>query len=74
MHNRKYTLLHSSVRNFFGIDLGKVGLTHNSLKTFVEDIFITGNFNVNNYASSVVNYSSEIDHVSESSSIGDLPP
>ena len=57
--------------NLFGIDLSKVVLTHNLLKTFVKGIFIKDNLNVNNYAASVVSYSSNIDHVTESSSNGD---
>ena len=39
---------------------------------FVEGIYITGTLNTNNLAVSVVNYSSNIYHVSESSSNGDL--
>ena len=49
--------------NLFVIDLCKVVLTQNSLKTFVEGIFITCTLNVNNEAASVVKYSSSIDHV-----------
>ena len=48
----------------------RVILTQNSLKTFLEGIFIMGTLNVNNYA--VVNYSSSVDHMTESSSNGDL--
>ena len=47
-------------------------MTHNSLKTFVKGIFKTGNLNVNNYVARVVNYSSNIDHETESSSNGDF--
>ena len=52
----------------FLVDLSRVILTHNSLKTS----FITGTLNVNNSAASVVNYSSYIDHMTESSSNGDF--
>ena len=37
---------------------------------FVEDIFMMGTLNINYLAASVVNYSSNIDHVTESSSHG----
>ena len=57
---------------FFRIDLSRVILIPNSLKTFVESIFITSILNVNNWAASVVNYSCNIDHVTESSTNGDL--
>ena len=40
--------LHTHGYDFFKIDLSKVSLTHNSLKTFVEGIFVTGTLNVNN--------------------------
>ena len=43
-------------------------LTHNSLKTFVEGIFVTGTLNVNNKVVSVINYSSN----TENSSNGDF--
>ena len=36
MHNQKYTALHTPRLNLFRIDLGKVVLTHNLLKKFVE--------------------------------------
>ena len=50
IHNRKYTTLHKPPPppNLFGIDLSKVRLMQNSLKTFVEGIFITSTLNVNN--------------------------
>ena len=46
MYNRKYTALHS-VR-FFSEWILTVILTHNSLKTSVEGIFVTGTLNVKN--------------------------
>ena len=33
---------------FFGIDLSRLILTHNSLKTFVEGIFVMGTSTVSN--------------------------
>ena len=39
-------------------------LTQNSLKTFVEGIFVTGTLNVNNEVASVVNYSSNAERSS----------
>ena len=50
------------------MDLSRVILTHNSLKTFVEVIFVMGTLNVSNLVASVVNYSSN----TESSSSGDF--
>ena len=50
------------------MDHSRVILTQNSLKTFVEGIFVKGTLNVNNLAASVVNYSSN----TESSSNGAL--
>ena len=58
---------------FFPIRLNRLILRHDSLKTFVEGVFITGTLNVNNFTASVVNYCSNIEHdVTESSSNGDL--
>ena len=58
----------------FVTDLSKVVLTvtHNSLETSVEGIFITGTLNVNNESARVVDCSSNIDHMTESSSNGDF--
>ena len=52
----------------FVLDLSRVILTNNSLKTY----FITGTLNFNDLAASVVNYSSNIDLMTGSSSNGDI--
>ena len=70
MHNWKNVTLQIPFGIF--LDFSRVILTHNSLKMFLECIFITGTLNVNNLAVSEVNYSSNIDHVTENSSNGDL--
>ena len=59
---------------FFEIHPSGVILTHNSLKMFVEGIFVTGTLNVKNLAASLValNYPSNIDHVTEIGFYGDL--
>ena len=67
IRNRKYTALHTHFRFFF-LDLRRVPLTYNTLKTS----FITGTLNVNNLTASVVNHSRNIDHMTESSSNGGI--
>ena len=47
-HNRKYTALHTPVRIYSEQILAKLFFTYNSLKTFVEDIFIRGTLNISN--------------------------
>ena len=74
MHNLKYTALHKPqpLLHLFGIDLSKDVLTHKSLKTFVEGIFITSTMDAKAKATSVENYSSNIYSETERSSNGDL--